>query len=232
MTFRYRYRKQILFGLFLLILISSIIFYFFYNNEDDNKKQKEIKKETKLDTNNKNKKEETKEEKNNIKEIMVDVKGEVVNKGIYKLKVGSRVIDAINMAGGITEKGDTSVLNLSKKLKDEMVIIVYSYYEVEHFKETKEEENIIQNNCVNGVDGINNDACINDKTNNPENTTISINTATQEQLQTLPGIGEEKAKSIIEYRNNNGGFKTIEDIKNVSGVGDSIFEKIKDHITL
>ena len=225
MTFKYRYRKQILFSLCLIILVAGTIFYFIINNND----KKEIVKETKLITKKKKRKKIKKKEKT----IMVDVKGQVINKGIYKLKIGSRVIDAINMAGGITDKGDTSVLNLSKKLKDEMVIIVYSYYEVEHFKETKEEETNIQNNCVNGIDGINNDGCISDNSSNSENiTTISINTATVEDFRKLPGIGEEKAKNIIEYRNSNGGFKTIEDIKNVSGIGDSIFEKIKDYITI
>ena len=224
MTFKYRYRKQILFSLCLIILVAGTIVYFIINNND----KKEIVKETKLITSKKKRKKIKKIEKT----IMVDVKGQVVNKGIYKLKLGSRVIDAINMAGGITDKGDTSVLNLSKKLKDEMVIIVYSYYEVEHFKETREEQTNIQNNCVNGIDGINNDGCISDNSNSLGNTTISINTATVEDFNKLPGIGEEKAKNIIEYRNSNGGFKTVEDIKNVSGIGDSIFEKIKDYIAI
>ena len=83
-----------------------------------------------------------------------------------------------------------------------------------------------------------NDACIsqnkstNKKEDNNEITIVSINTASLEQLKTLPGIGESKANDIIKYREKEGNFKTIEDIKNVSGIGDSLFEKIKDYITV
>ena len=164
---------------------------------------------------------------------MVDVKGEVINAGIYKLKTGSRVIDAINMAGGLTNKANTSVLNLSKKLTDEMVIIVYSNYEVENFKKTKEQEEQVLNNCITGYDNLNNDACITSDNSNIENNgKVSINNASIEELLTLTGIGEAKAKSIIEYREKNGGFKSIEDIKNVTGIGDALFDKIKENITL
>ena len=229
MTWKYRYRKQILVvSLFVLLIASSISLYvvkFDKQKEKDNKKDREIvlteKKEVK--------------EKNNSKttntKIMVDIKGEVVNPGIYTLDDNQRVIDVINMAGGITKNADTSVLNLSKKLKDEMVIIVYSYYEVKNFSYVKEVEKKVQTECSKGINDVENDACI-DSSSEEESSVISINTATKEELMTLTGIGEKKAEDIIKYREENGEFTSIEDIKNVKGIGDSLFEKIKDYITL
>ena len=99
-----------------------------------------------------------------------------------------------------------------------MVIIIYSNEEVENFSKTKEIENQIQENCVKpNEESLKNDACI---TENETSTTtkISINTATLEELQTLPGIGEEKAKNIISYREENGPFTSIEDLTKISGI--------------
>ena len=138
------------------------------------------------------------------------------------------------MSGGLTKNADTSYLNLSKKLKDEMTIVVYSKEEIANMKD---QESIIvymekECNCPN----ISNDACINDNSNsdsiNNNNGKININTATIEELQTLTGIGESKAKSIIEYRETNGNFKSVEDIMSVSGIGESAYSKIKDNITV
>ena len=143
----------------------------------------------------------------------------------------SRVIDCINKAGGLTKIADTTVINLSKKIKDEMVIIIYSKEEVAHFKETKRIENEVQKECIKGSNNaLTNDACI--TPSDTKNATISINTSSQEELASLPGIGESKAKQIIDYRKAHGNFKVIEDIKNVPGIGDSVFAKIKDHITI
>lgn len=174
-----------------------------------------------------------------INKIKVDVKGMVNNPGVYEMNENSRVIDAINEAGGINESADTSSLNLSKKLKDENVIIVESIKEPEKVIEYVYKEC----NCPKF-----NDACLktdevvnyqeikqdNNKENNEKVETgpISINSATKDELQTLSGVGESKAISIIKYREENGPFKSIEDIMNVSGIGNSLFEKIKDNITL
>ena len=112
-----------------------------------------------------------------------------------------------------------------------MVIIVYSKDEVKDFKKTKEIEKQVQEKCIQKDDNaLKNDACI---TTNPTTPTkVSLNNATVEELMTLSGIGEAKAKEIIEYRNTNGPFKTIEDLKNIPGIGESIFAKIKENITI
>ena len=170
---------------------------------------------------------------------MVDVKGQVNQPGLYQLSCNSRVQDAILASGGALESADTSVLNLSKVLEDEMVIIVYSKDEVKSFSSIKEEVKKKEEKCENQTI-IKNNACVtsekivveDNSTSSSSNTKISLNHATKEELLTLTGIGESKANLIIEYRDQNGGFKTIEEIKNVKGIGDKMFEKIKDNITI
>lgn len=164
--------------------------------------------------------------------IKIDIKGMIENSGVYELKNDSRVIDAIESAGGLKENANTEYLNLSKKLKDGDVIIVYSNDYIESLK--KENIVYIELPC-DCPDSINN-ACITDEIVNEDisnnNNIISINTGTKEELLTLPGIGESKADSIIKYREENNGFKTLEDIMNVSGIGESAYSKIKEYIKL
>ena len=170
------------------------------------------------------------------KKIKIDIKGEVQAPGVYELKENDRVSDAIIKSGGLTENADTELINLSKTLKDEMVIIIYNKYEIEEIRQKSDKQETIikyiEKKCT--CPDKTNDACINKpttETNEPsKENKISLNNATQEELETLPGIGESKAKQIIEYRNQNGGFKEIEEIKNISGIGESTFEKFKDHI--
>lgn len=136
----------------------------------------------------------------------VDIKGCIKNPGVYKLVKGSRVKDVIELAGGLTSDSDTSNINLAKIIEDEMVINI----------------NSVNDNSGNNY-GMN-------STNLSD--LININTASLEQLMTLSGIGESKAKSIISYREENGNFKAIEDITKVSGIGQALYEKIKDYITV
>ena len=143
----------------------------------------------------------------------------------------SRVIDVIEKAGGLTKNANTTVINLSKKITDEMVIIIYSNEEVKNFAKTKEVEQQVQQYCIQKDEAaLKNDACITENTTTSSK--VSINKATLEQLQTLPGIGEAKAKEIITYREQNGLFTTLEELKKISGIGESVFAKIKDYITL
>lgn len=222
MTFRYRYRKQIIMGIIILVLLITPIIYFFITKDKTKKVKKEVVVEEKLE-----KKE--KEEKPTI--FKVDIKGEVNVPGIYSLSNDSRIIDVIEKAGGLTEQADTSVINLSKKISDEMVIIIYSEQEVRDFEKTKEIEKQVEEKCVQkDENSLKNDACI--TTNTIPSGKVNINTASKEELMTLNGIGESKANDIIKYRETNGNFETIEDIKKIEGIGDSIFAKIQEDITV
>lgn len=176
------------------------------------------------------------------KKIKIDIKGEVLNPGVYELNEGDRVIEAINISGGLTNDADTTLINLSKNLKDEMVIIIYNKYEIDKLKGEKNKKEVIieyiekECECPDNI----NDACITDNKKSEEkeeakeenNKKISLNEGTLEELMTIPGIGETKAQSIIEYRTQNKEFKTIEEIKNIKGIGESTFEKLKDFITI
>ena len=142
--------------------------------------------------------------------LMVDVKGEVLSPGTYQLDVGKRIIDAIEKSGGLTSDADVNLINLSEKLVDEMVIYIPSK------NSDKEESNFNNIKKENNIDN--------------KDSKISINTANETTLMTLNGIGEKKAKAIVSYREQNGPFKCIEDITKVSGIGSSLFDKIKDFI--
>ena len=227
-TFRYRYRKQIFIGLilffFIIFLLSFGIYRWIYSNQNSKKDEVvSIKKEN----DSISKKEESKEE-----DILyrVDIKGEVRNAGIYSVSPSSRVIDVIMMADGLTENADTSVINLSKKVWDEMVIIIYSHEEVQNFYQTKEKEEQQLEKCIQKDDfSLKNDACI---TSEKVVGKVSINTATKEELMTLSGIGEAKASDIITYREQNGLFENIEDIMKVPGIGENLFAAIAEDITV
>ena len=176
------------------------------------------------------------EKKEVINKIKVDIKGNVANPGVIELDEGSRVIDAIKVAGGLLDNSNTELINLSMKLKDEMTIIIYTNKEINDYKKNLNKKEIVYVEVPICPDKIN-DACINKDTKNSskkdiQNEKVSINTATIDELQKIPGIGASKANDIISYREKNGSFNTIEDIKQVSGIGDALFEKIKDNITI
>ena len=144
--------------------------------------------------------------------IAVHVCGQVKNPGVYTLAKGARVSDAIEVAGGLTKEAAGDFINQAQKLEDEQQVYVPSQEEAKDLpKEVQQETN--------------NDS-------HSENTgLININQATREELMTLPGIGEAKADMIITYREEHGKFASIEDIKNISGIKDGVFNKICDLIT-
>jgi competence protein ComEA len=139
--------------------------------------------------------------------IVVYVNGAVVNEGLYSLPTGSRVNDAIQAAGGFTEFADTYVLNLAKVLEDGEQIVVPEIFS----------SGVTENET---------------RSSNPPFLLININTATLEQLDSLPGIGPATAQKIIDYRSANGPFKRIEDIQNVPDIGQVTFDKIRELITI
>lgn len=164
--------------------------------------------------------------------VYVDIKGAVKKPGVYKINSDKKIINVITMAGGLMENANTDNINLSKKVTDEMVIIIYTNEEVKNSNIVDTVIKVIDKECV--CPNIQNDGCINTEINDSitnVNKTININTATLEELMSINGLGEAKAKAIIKYREENGYFKIIDDLLNVSGIGEALFEKIKEYIT-
>ena len=148
--------------------------------------------------------------KNETTNIIVHIAGEVEKEGVIELRANARLYEAIDAAGGITNAADLSQINLANILKDGQKVYIPS---IEDIKQGYIQENIGQNIFK-------------------EVGKIDINTATQTELETLSGIGASTALKIINYRNENGKFSDIEEIKNVPGIGDSKYESIKDSITV
>lgn len=164
--------------------------------------------------------------------VYVDIKGAVKKPGVYKINSDKKIIDVITIAGGLMENANTDNINLSKKVTDEMVIIIYTDEEVKNSNIVDTVIKVIDKECV--CPNIQNDGCINTEINDSitnVNKTININTATLEELMSINGLGEAKAKAIIKYREENGYFKIIDDLLNVFGIGEALLEKIKEYIT-
>lgn len=236
------FNKYSIYIIVLLLIAMSYMFYLYINKEDE---VIENIIEVKECENN------TADTANSITKYYVDIKGEVVKPGIYEVDSDKRIIDVINKAGGLKNTADTSLLNLSKKVTDEMNIKIYSKNEIANYKnnyEKSKEPTVIEiikeiekecicpkedNICENKNDALIETGSVSDNNNETsnDNKLININTATKEELMDIPGIGESKAESIIEYRKSSL-FTSIEDIKNISGIGNSVFEKIKNYITV
>lgn len=156
---------------------------------------------------------------NQYQKIYVHIIGEIKYPGVYEMEAGDRVFQLVEKAGGLTENADISSINLSKKLVDGEKITIFAK------KTSVVTENLSSSGNLN-----NNSFSTNTSTNSSN--LININTASQKELEELPGIGPTLSQRIIEYREKNGYFQTIEDIKKVSGIGDKKFEAIKDLITV
>lgn len=211
----------------LLIVIVAIVaissYYFIFDRKEEwlnNQEQNlEIKEEIKTNDQIENNSNEQQLEKN--ENIIVHVSGAVNKEGIVELKNNSRIIDAIDKAGGLKDEADITNINLAYIIEDGMKIHIPS-------KEEKESTIIVESNIDSGTVEQSNEI----KSNNNKKLKININTATKTDLETLPGIGESTALKIIEYRKEKGKFKLIEDIKPVNGIGENKFNKIKELITV
>ena len=142
-------------------------------------------------------------------------------------------MDLIDLAGGLTENAYIDNINLSKKLDEEMVIIVYNKNKIDNKNNSFQNKKVYIDESVQKKESVitpNNTQ--NTESSSVDNGLININTASKEELMKLSGIGESKALKIIEYRSANGNFKAIEDIMKVNGIGKSTYEKFKDKITI
>lgn len=176
-------------------------------------------------------KEETKELESIPEEkYYVDIKGYVKKPGVYEVSKTSIVNDCLKLAGGLLKNADTTTINLSKPVSAAMVIYVPKKNEV--VKSTTDKTTTTTTEIPNNAAIPDNSNTSSDTSSATLNLKINLNTASKEELTKLSGIGEAKAQDIIDYRNTNGSFKTIEEIKNISGIGDALFAKIKDNITI
>lgn len=201
----------------LLAFGSGVIYYFNYFKDEE------------IQEYNIDEVEEDKSEDNVVSEnIYVDIKGFVEKPGVYSFSKDSnaRINDLILKAGGLKKNADTSTINLSKKIEDEMTVIIYSKSEIENYVKKKNELETKLEMCE--LKLVNN-ACLKEEVK--DNKKININTASLDELTKLNGIGESKAKSIIEYRKKMP-FSKVDDLKNVEGIGESLYESIKNEITV
>ncbi len=218
-----KYIKKYLYIISFLIILIGILF--FINSNQVSSETNEIT--------------EKKSNKINSQDFFIDIKGYVKNPGVYKVKSNNIVNDAINMAGGLLKNATTLNINLSKKLEKEMVIIIKSKNELkEELNEnhTCNTNDVDYTNCLKtnknvSIISSNSSSKVSNNTNST-NDKININTANLDELMTLKSIGSSKAQAILDYRASYGNFANIDDIKNVTGIGDLLFAKIKDNITV
>mgnify|MGYP000440058137 CR=1 FL=1 len=164
----------------------------------------------------------------NIEKIIIYITGAVKKEGVYELEEGSRISDAIEQAEGLKEEADTSNINLAYKLEDGMKIKIPTQKENKNTNIENNQETFITQNSGLETEQIQTNSQINEK----KQEKININKANQEELETLSGIGPSIANKIIQYRKDNGNFKSIDDIKNVSGIGENKYNEIKNSITI
>jgi competence protein ComEA len=205
----FKHNKPALF-ISLILLVAIVAYYFIHLEEDGRGTQVSnewLEEELPMDSNEPGslELEENPQEEENL---VVDVKGAIKSPGVYEVKLGDRVIDVIEMAGGLNENADKNNINFAMKLVDEMVLYV----------PIVGEEKIIEP-TVGSVQ-------------NHEDGKVNLNKASETELQTLTGVGPAKATAIIEYRDQNGGFKKVEELMEISGIGEKTFEKLKDQITV
>lgn len=151
--------------------------------------------------------------------IYIDIKGAVNRPGLYQLSEGSRMVDAIEAAGGLTTEADDRTINLAEKLLDQQKIIVYTESEIAEQLMQEDRDNLLERDVY---------------PSNPSDATqkININIATIDELQALPNIGPKKAQAIIEYRQTNGSFQSTDQIKEIKGIGEKTYEELAHLISV
>ena len=220
-------KKQKIVLVILAIAVILGICYYVYAKDGDFSSMEELQVEESLQENSEEAKETNKENEENI---VVHISGAVEQEGIVELKVNSRVADAIEKAGGLKDDANTNDINLAYVLEDGMKIYIPNKQETEEKQTITKESGVIEENTAQETTQKTSQTTVNKTNSNTKK--VNITTALQTELETLPGIGPSIATKIITYRKENGGFKTIEDIKEVSGIGESKFNNIKDLITV
>ena len=209
-------------SIFLIVLFLGIGYMIYKSNlnineniyvvseSKENNKQLVNEKQSSKELSNKDIKRDDNKIEKNIIMITIHISGEVNNPGVVNIESDKRLSDAVDKLGGITENADLNNINLAMKIED-----------AKHYIIPKLGEEIKNNEVINY-----------ENQNNSDSNKININKATVEELDKLPGVGQATANKIINYREENGDFKSIEELKNVNGIGNKKYEQIKDEITL
>lgn len=242
-------KKQKIIVAIILCIIIGIVYYYFYNIDNDFKlisteetdlnsyTEDTIKEKIDKDIENLNKSfqnDEIESSKEEAEKIIVHISGAVVNEGIVELKDNSRVSDAIEKAGGLKEDANIKDINLAYKLEDGMKIHIPNNVEQEE-KENRKidmQENFKTSDMSDYITTSGEKQNEQILYNSSKELKVNINTATQTELEILPGIGPSTALKIINYRKENGNFTSVEAIKGVSGIGEAKFDNIKDFLVI
>ena len=213
-------KQKIIFAI-IIILMACVIIYYIYStlNNVDYNHEIEISNND-LEITSDLESISIEENVTETQEILVHISGCVKENKVVSLPDGSRVNDAIEAAGGLTKDADLTNVNLAYILEDGEKIYI---------PKKGEEISSINNSSISSTFSSTSSS---NATSSTKNSKININKATQAELEIIPGIGPSTALKIINYRNENGKFKSIEDVKNISGIGDSKYEKMKDYITI
>jgi competence protein ComEA len=207
-----KYRIWVIIG----VVAAVLVFWLLYQHQNNLKRSAELQKTDQLfskqQKSNGTSKSPISKQNSLPSELVIDVKGAVRNPGIYHAQASDRVIDGIKQAGGFSNKADRDKINLAQKLADEMVIYV---------PEKGEEMQASAGGATGTVSGQQGSAEV-----------VNVNTADEEAMQNLPGIGPAKAKAIIQYREEHGPFSSLDELTNVSGIGDKSLEKMKPNMSL
>ncbi|MET1247557.1 helix-hairpin-helix domain-containing protein [Sporolactobacillus sp. STCC-11] len=207
-----KYRVWVIVGIVAVLLV----FWLLYQHQNNLKRSAEVQKTDQLfSTQQKSNGTSEKSLSKQISlpsELIIDVKGAVRNPGIYHAQASDRVIDGIKQAGGFSKKADRDKINLAQKLADEMVIYV---------PEKGEEMQV----SAGGAPGV-----VSGQQGSTE--MVNVNTADEQAMQNLPGIGPAKAKAIIQYRDEHGPFNSLDELTDVSGIGEKSLEKMKPNMSL
>ena len=235
MMYEFNKKQKIIIAIIGSMIIIAFLYYIYTKEDKSVISTEEIVEENMIENTAENLEENEETTKEGTEKIIVHVSGAVNKEGIVELEENSRISDAIDKAEGLKENADTKNINLAFKLEDGMKIYIPTIGES---KEQNEQNGQSQNQTlmdetskyVTSSSGVVQEEQTNEKSEQKNNEKININTATQTQLETLPGIGPSTSLKIVNYREENGKFKNIEDIKEVSGIGDAKYENIKDLI--
>lgn len=193
----------------IIVIVGLIYFYMNHSLAKELESEKVVEEYAPLEENIAQ--EDQVQEEMTTEKIVVDIKGEINTPGVYEMDIGDRMVDIIGRSGGLTEEADESQINLAQKLLDEMVIIV-----------PKEGEEMME------LDSFSMDS----STSAQSIEKVNLNQATQSELETLNGIGPSKAEAIITYREENGLFQSVDEIIEVSGIGEKLLESIEERVVV